>query len=68
MAEINNDQLRLARTVRDACVRAAKEGYERAAMSGLCAEGALEAAVSTIEMLDLNAVLDAGEAQVSRQR
>jgi len=63
MAEMNDDRLRLARAVRDACVRAAKEGYERAAMSGLCADGALEAAVSAIEMLDLNAVVDAGEAR-----
>ena len=63
MTEMNDARLRLARTVRAACVQAAKEGYERASMSGLCAEGALEAAISAIEMLDLSAVLGAGEAR-----
>jgi len=48
---------RLAEAVRAACVRAAQEGYERAAASGLCGEGALEAALGEIRMLDLDAVL-----------
>ena len=43
--------------VRKACIRAALEGYEHAAMSGLCHEGAWEAAISAMEMLDLDAVL-----------
>ena len=47
----------LADVVRKACIRAALEGYEHAAMSGLCHEGAWEAAISAMEMLDLDAVL-----------
>ncbi len=53
-----SDQLVLARAVREACVAAARQGYADAAMSGLCAEGAQEAALSAIESLDLAAVLN----------
>ena len=48
---------RLAVAVRDACVRAALEGYEQAAMDGLCHEGAFEAAVDAMSSLDLDAIL-----------
>ncbi len=44
----------LANAVREACIRAAIEGYRDAAISGLCAEGAFEAAVSAMQMLDLD--------------
>ncbi len=47
----------LADAVRQACIRAALEGYEHAAISGLCHEGAWEAAISAMKMLDLEAVL-----------
>lgn len=53
------EKLHLARVVRDACIQAVKEGYERAAISGLCEEGALEAALSALHMLDLEAVVRA---------
>jgi hypothetical protein len=59
MTEPRQEELRTAEAVREACVRAALEGYERAAMSGLCAEGAWEAAISAIRMVDLRGVLDA---------
>ena len=59
MTEPRQEELRTAEAVREACVQAALEGYERAAMSGLCAEGAWEAAVSAIRMVDLRSVLDA---------
>ncbi|MDH3316417.1 MAG: acetyltransferase [Gammaproteobacteria bacterium] len=36
-----------------ACIQAAIDGYENASISGLCAEGAFEAAISAIRMLDL---------------
>lgn len=49
-------RLRLARAVRDACIQAAKDGYEQAAISGLCEDGALEAALSAIHMVDLEAI------------
>lgn len=59
MDTAGDERLRLARAVRDACIRAAKEGYEQAAISGLCEDGALEAALSAIHMVDLDAVVRA---------
>lgn len=56
MDDSNEERLRLARAVRDACLKAAQEGYERAAISGLCEDGALEAALSAIQMIDLEAI------------
>lgn len=49
--------LLLANAVRQACVRAVIEGYQQASISGLCHEGAFEAAVDAVRMLDLAAVL-----------
>ncbi|HSS65084.1 MAG TPA: acetyltransferase [Gammaproteobacteria bacterium] len=43
----------IAEAVRAACIQAALNGYENASISGLCAEGAFEAAISAIRMLDL---------------
>jgi hypothetical protein len=51
------EQHRIAEAVRERCVRAALEGYERAAQDGLCHEGAWEAAVDAIRALDVDAVL-----------
>ncbi len=42
---------------REACIRAASAGYENAAMCGLCHEGAWEAAISAIRMLDLENII-----------
>ena len=47
----------LAEAVRAACITAAQQGYAQAAMSGLCHEGAVEAALDAIKMLDLETVL-----------
>lgn len=63
MNTAGDERLRLARAVRDACIRAAKEGYEQAAISGLCEDGALEAALSAIHMVDLDAVVRAAHDQ-----
>ena len=52
-----NEKQRLAEAVRAACVKAALEGYERAAISGLCHEGAWECAVDAIRTLDLETVI-----------
>lgn len=49
-----NSKLALAEAVREACIQAAIDGYENASISGLCAEGAFESAVSAIRMLDLD--------------
>lgn len=61
MADISEDRLRFARVIRDACIEAAKQGYENAAISGLCEDGALEAALSAIHMLDLEAAIREAE-------
>ena len=50
---------KLAETVRAACLKAAKEGYEQASASGLCHEGAVEASIGAVSMLDLKAVVAA---------
>jgi hypothetical protein len=42
-----------AERIRAALIRAALDGYERAALSGLCCEGAWEAAVSAMRQLEL---------------
>ena len=55
--DYERQMLELAGNVRRACVEAAIDGYERAAMSGLCREGAWEAAVSAMRMVDLAALL-----------
>lgn len=46
----------LVEAVKSACARAVVDGYENAAMAGLCHEGAFEAAVSAIQMVDVDAV------------
>jgi hypothetical protein len=51
------DRLRVAEAIRDACVHTLLQGYERAAMDGLCHEGAFEAAVDAVRSLDLEAIL-----------
>lgn len=50
---------RLAEAVRTACLKAAREGYASAALSGLCHEGAVEVSLDAIHSLDLEAVLRA---------
>ena len=52
-----NEQVELAEFIREACIDAAKEGFRGASMSGLCAEGAKEAAVSAIQSLDLEQLI-----------
>ena len=56
----DTERLALAERIREACIAAALEGYEDAAVSGLCGEGALEVAISTMRRLDLESVLAAG--------
>lgn len=51
------DPLELASRVRTACVLAALDGYERAQIAGLCQEGAWEAAVDAMRMIDLTAIV-----------
>jgi hypothetical protein len=42
-----------AERIRASLIRAALDGYEQAALSGLCCEGAWEAAVSAMRQLEL---------------
>ena len=55
--DANEYDRRLAEAVKQACIRVAQEGYAQAAASGLCDEGAFEAAVGAIQMLDVNQVV-----------
>lgn len=47
------DPLVVAEVVRKACIEAALAAYEDAGISGLCAEGRWEAAVSAMQSLDV---------------
>lgn len=47
----------LAESVRAASLEAARRAYEDAALSGLCEEGRIEAALDAIRALDLEALL-----------
>ena len=51
------DMIKIAETVRAACLEAALEAYEDAGISGLCAEGRWEYAVQAVRTLDLDEVL-----------
>lgn len=50
---MNADERQWREAVRAACLAAARAAYEDAMMRGVCAEGALEAALGAIETLDL---------------
>lgn len=54
----SNERLTIAAGVRDACIEAALAGYEDAAISGLCGEGALEVAISAMRRLDLSEMIE----------
>jgi hypothetical protein len=54
-----DERRRLAEATREACIRAALAGYETAAMSGLCHEGAWENAISAIRQVDLDSIIAA---------
>lgn len=47
----------LAQAVRDACVRAAIDGYEQGGLSGLCAEGRFDMAIDAIRALNLDRIV-----------
>lgn len=57
MNESEQSKRKLAERVREACVQAAKAGFEQARMDGLCEEGAVETAVSTIQNLNLEKLI-----------
>lgn len=43
----------LAERIRSACVQAAEEAYQQAAISGLCGSGAWEVAIGAVKTLDI---------------
>lgn len=45
--------IEFAENIREACIKAAQEGFMYASMSGLCTGGAMEAAISAIQSLNL---------------
>lgn len=49
--------IRLARAIRQECLKAARDGFNDASIQGLCTDGAIEAALSAIERLDLSQVV-----------
>jgi hypothetical protein len=51
--DMTDDLLPVAEAVRKACIEAALAAYEDAGISGLCAEGRWEAAVSAMQSLAL---------------
>lgn len=54
----DKESIRLARTIQKACIHAAREGFRDASMSGLCTDGASEAAISAIERINLEEILN----------
>jgi hypothetical protein len=54
---MSEDPMQLASRVRNACILAALDGYERAQIAGLCQEGAWECAVDAMRMVELDAIL-----------
>lgn len=53
-----NQQYELARQVKNQCIETAVSAYENASISGLCGEGAFEAAISAIRMLNVEVLVD----------
>ena len=51
------ESLLIAEKVRTACVQAALQGYEQASLSGLCHEGAWEAAIDAMRRMDLKVLV-----------
>lgn len=48
---------RMAHAVRQACMRAAIDGYERGGISGLCAEGRFDMAINSLRAIDLDGIV-----------
>lgn len=51
------ENIKLAEAIREACIKAAREGFMDASMSGLCTEGAMEAAISAMQSLDIEQLI-----------
>lgn len=51
------DEIALAKKIQQACIDAARSGFMDASISGLCTEGAAEAAIGSIQSLDLETLI-----------
>lgn len=57
LTEKDKGQLKIAERVRGACLQAARDGFREASLSGLCLEGAVEAAVGSIQSIKLEEIV-----------
>ena len=57
LTEKDKEQLKMAERVREACLKAARDGFREASLSGLCLEGAMEAAVGSIQSINLDEII-----------
>ncbi|MEX0609251.1 MAG: acetyltransferase [Balneolaceae bacterium] len=53
-----NLDIEQAKEIRNTCIKAFKEGFMDASMSGLCEEGALEAAIGSVQSLNLELLVE----------
>jgi hypothetical protein len=53
----DTDERKLAERVRNACIEASREGFRDALLSGLCTEGAMEAAISAMQALNMDDII-----------
>ncbi|MDZ7721124.1 MAG: acetyltransferase [Balneolaceae bacterium] len=53
-----NEKYQLAEKVKEACIQAAREGFQNASISGLCKEGSVEAAISAIQNLKVEKFIE----------
>lgn len=51
-------QKELVHRVRDECIQTALSAYENASISGLCGEGAFEAAISALRMMNVDDLVE----------
>lgn len=49
--------LELAQAVKEACVKAAGEGFEEAGIAGMCREGAIEYALDNIRSIKIDNII-----------
>lgn len=55
--EKNSFAFALAKTIQNTCIKEAKSGFRDASIRGLCSEGAMEAAISAIQMIDVEKIV-----------
>lgn len=57
-SSVDTTKLILAEKIRDVCIEAAANGFKEAAMSGLCMDGAVEAAVGAMRSIDIKKIIN----------